>query len=56
LSSFELLNYVSASEWSLPTAVFFLAFFLSDSLEGRAALVAAAFILLTATLALADDF
>jgi hypothetical protein len=45
----------SASE-SLPTNVFFLAFILSDSSEGGVALVAAPFILLTAALALAEDF
>jgi hypothetical protein len=40
----------------LPTAVVFLAFILSDSYEGGVVLVAAPFILLTAALALAEDF
>jgi hypothetical protein len=41
---------------SSPTTVFFLAFILLDSSEGGVAFVAAPFILLTAVLALADDF
>jgi hypothetical protein len=53
VSSSELLNYDPALESSLATAVFLLAFFLSDSLEGDVALVAATFIVLTADLALA---
>jgi hypothetical protein len=45
----------SASEY-FPMTVFLLAFILLDSSEGGVALVAAPFILLTAALALADDF
>jgi hypothetical protein len=41
---------------ALPTAVFFVTFILSDPLEGGVALVAAPFILLTAALALTEDF